>query len=75
MKRRLEAHCWLASERPTIGDIACYPYVFLAGEGDFSLEIYPAVQGWLKRVQGIDGWMPMVNPRTVRNGICDIRTR
>jgi glutathione S-transferase len=66
MERRLEAAPWLASEHPTISDIACYPYVSLAAEGDFSLEPYPAVRVWLKRVEGIDGWMPMVNPRTAR---------
>jgi glutathione S-transferase len=60
MQRRLEAAPWLASEHPTIADIACYPYVSLAGEGDFSLEPYPAVRAWLKRVEGIDGWVSML---------------
>lgn len=59
MERQLEAAPWLASEQPTIADIACYPYVSLAGEGDFSLEPYPAVRAWLNRVESIDGWMPM----------------
>jgi glutathione S-transferase len=60
MERRLEAAPWLASEHPTVADIACYPYVSLADEGDFSLEPYSAVRDWLKRVEGIDGWMPML---------------
>lgn len=59
MERRLEAAPWLASEQPTIADIACYPYVSLASEGDFSLDPYPAVRAWLKSVEGIDGWLPM----------------
>jgi glutathione S-transferase len=59
MQHRLESFHWLASEQPTIADIACYPYVSLASEGDFSLEPYPAVQAWLKRVEEIDGWLPM----------------
>jgi glutathione S-transferase len=60
MQQRLETHAWLACEHPTIADIACYPYVSLAGEGAFSLEAYPAVQAWLKRIEGMDGWIPMV---------------
>jgi glutathione S-transferase len=60
MEQRLEAAPWLASEHPSIADIACYPYVSIASEGDFSLEPYPSVRAWLKRVEGIDGWMPMV---------------
>ncbi len=60
MEVRLAEHPWLASERhPTIADIACYPYVSLAHEGAFSLEPYPSVRAWLKRVEGIPGWLPM----------------
>lgn len=60
MEQRLASHAWLAAEHPSIADIACYPYVSLAGEGDFSLTPYPAVQAWLKRVEGLAGWVPMV---------------
>jgi glutathione S-transferase len=31
---------WLALERPTIADIACYPYIALAPDGGVSLEDY-----------------------------------
>jgi glutathione S-transferase len=60
MERRLDRHSWLAAEHPTIADLACYPYVALAGEDNFSLEPYPAVQRWLERVEGLDRWLPMV---------------
>jgi glutathione S-transferase len=60
MEQRLEQHSWLAAEHPTIADLACYPYVALAAEGDFSLEPYPAVRRWLKRVEGLARWVPMV---------------
>lgn len=59
MQQRLEGHPWLAAEWATIADIACYPYVSLAGEGQFSLEPYPAVQAWLERVEALDGWVAM----------------
>ncbi|MGD2116933.1 MAG: glutathione S-transferase family protein [Chromatiales bacterium] len=59
MENQLSEHQWLAAEYATIADIACYPYVSLAHEGNFSLEPYPAVQAWLKRVEALDGWVAM----------------
>jgi len=59
MQARLAEHTWLAAERATIADLACYPYVSLAGEGEFSLQPYAAVRAWLERVQGLPGWVPM----------------
>ena len=59
----LEAHLthrrWLAGETVTIADIACYPYVALAPEGDISLEPYAAVREWLDRVRQLPGYVPM----------------
>lgn len=59
MESRLSEGEWLAGEHATIADIACYPYVALAHEGEISLEPYPAVQEWLGRVQGLPGWVTM----------------
>lgn len=61
MEQRLDQAPWLAADRPTIADIACYPYVSLAGEGKFSLAPYPSVKAWLERVEGLEGWVPMVD--------------
>jgi glutathione S-transferase len=60
MERQLSEQSWLASEAPTIADIACYPYVALAEEGEFSLQPYVAVQRWLQRISRLPGWLPMV---------------
>lgn len=53
-----ECH-WLAADHLTIADLACYPYVSLADEAQFSLDPYPAVRAWLKRVEDLPGWVPM----------------
>jgi glutathione S-transferase len=57
----LDAHLknndWLAMGRPTIADLACYPYVAVSPEGGFKLEDYPAVQAWIKRVEALPGWV------------------
>lgn len=60
MEQRLQQAPWLAADRPTIADLACYPYVSLAGEGRFSLEPYPAVMAWLERVEALPGWVAML---------------
>ena len=50
---------WLALDRPTIADIACYPYVKRAPEGGLSLAEYPAVKAWLKRCEALPGWLKL----------------
>ncbi|MFO7592990.1 MAG: glutathione S-transferase family protein [Pseudomonadota bacterium] len=59
MEVRLQDNDWLAGENATIADIACYPYVLLAPEGEVSLQPYPAVRAWLDRIQKLPGWVPM----------------
>jgi glutathione S-transferase len=59
MEGHLAAHDWLADERPTIAEPACYPYVALAHQGRFDLHAYPAVRAWLNRVEQLPGWIAM----------------
>jgi glutathione S-transferase len=60
LEDRLKNNEWLALGRPTIADVACYPYVSVAHEGGFKLEEYPAVQAWVKRVEALPGWVKRV---------------
>lgn len=50
---------WLALARPTIADIACYPYVKRAPQGRISLEPYPGVNAWLRRCEALPGWLEL----------------
>ncbi|WP_078119314.1 glutathione S-transferase family protein [Thiosocius teredinicola] len=61
MEHQLSDAPWLATDRPTIADLACYPYVALAGDGNFSLQPYPAVQAWLTRVEELPGWLALTD--------------
>ena len=56
---RLKDHSWLAMERPTIADIACYPYVKRSPEAGVPLEPYPAVKAWLARCEALPGWVKL----------------
>jgi len=56
---RLSGNDWLALDRPTIADLACYPYAGLVWEGEVSVEPYAAVRAWLKRVEALPGYVGM----------------
>ncbi len=64
MDRHLGRCRWLATERPCIADIACYPYVALAPEGEVSLADYANVRRWIGDVQALPGYigMPGIKP-------------
>ncbi|MEO1337852.1 MAG: glutathione S-transferase family protein [Myxococcota bacterium] len=55
----LQKHDWLVGQAATIADLACYPYIARVTEGDFRLDPYPAIRGWLARVEQIDGFSAM----------------
>ena len=50
---------WLELERPTIADIACFPYIGLAGDARISLDAHPNVVTWLQRVKQLPGYVSM----------------
>jgi glutathione S-transferase len=56
LERRLKDHSWLALDRPTIADVACFPYIETAPESKVPLEPFPAVQSWLARCKALPGW-------------------
>lgn len=60
---RLEARAWLELGRPTLADVACYPYVALAEEGGVSLAPYPAVLRWMDRIRALPGYVGMPGQR------------
>jgi glutathione S-transferase len=59
----LEAHLanrqWVELGHPTIGDIACFPYTALAGEGEISLEPYPNIRAWIGRMKEVPRFITM----------------
>ena len=59
MDQHLEANDWLALGRPTIADIACYPYSALAEEGEMSLVPFAALAAWFERIKALEGYVSM----------------
>ncbi|MAG97616.1 MAG: glutathione S-transferase family protein [Alphaproteobacteria bacterium] len=59
LEGRLAAEDWLVLGRPTVADIACYPYAGLVEEAKVSLEPYPAVRAWCARIEALSGYAGM----------------
>ena len=57
----LASRDWIAADRPTIVDVALYSYIARAPEGNVSLDAYPAVNAWLKRIEALPGFVAFVN--------------
>lgn len=51
---------WLELGRPTIADVAIFPYVALARDGKIDLDRYPNVIAWIERVKHLPGFVGMV---------------
>ena len=56
LEQRLAKHDWLALDRLTIADVACFPYVETAPESGIALDAYPAISRWLERCKAQPGW-------------------
>jgi glutathione S-transferase len=59
LEGHLREHAWLAADHMTIADVACFPYVGLAPEGEVSLTPYPHVRAWIARITATPGYTPM----------------
>jgi glutathione S-transferase len=59
MNEHLQNRDWLELNRPTIADIACYPYIGLAPEGKVYLDAYPNVIAWIERIKTLPGYIGM----------------
>jgi glutathione S-transferase len=74
--RFMEAHLadtpYLAAAHATLADLACYAYTAHAPEGGLSLRPYPAIRGWLARVEALPRFEPMrsspLPPEIASNG-------
>ena len=58
-EQKLRGFSFLASDRPSIADIACFPYVALAPDGGISLDPYPTIRLWSRALRSLDGFIEM----------------
>ncbi|MCE3026672.1 glutathione S-transferase family protein [Salinicola sp. DM10] len=61
METHLDGRAWLASDHPTLADIAGYSYIAHAPEGGVSLDPYPQVHAWLGRIEALPRFVAMAS--------------
>ena len=59
LERHLTDRGFMVGDRYSIADIALYAYTHVAPEGGIALDGYPAISGWLDRVAGRPGHIPI----------------
>ena len=59
LDEHLATRQWLECDRPTIADIACFPYIGLAADGKLSLDSYPNIIAWIDRIKQLPGYVGM----------------
>jgi glutathione S-transferase len=59
LNHHLESQNWLALGHPTIADVAVFPYVALAPDGQIDLTPYPHVLTWIERIEQLPGFIGM----------------
>jgi len=57
--REFDGSDWLVGHKPTIADIACFPYTALAGDGGADLNLLPGTDRWVRRFMKLPGFIPM----------------
>ncbi len=58
-ERRFEGGEWLVGDAPSIADIACFPNVALSQDGGVSLDAYPSVRLWTRRIRALERFIEM----------------
>lgn len=58
-EQRLRGETFLVSDRPTIADIACFPYVALAPDGGVLLDPFPSIRLWSRAIRALPGFIEM----------------
>lgn len=59
LESRLGAKPWLAGEQPSVADIACFPYIALAGEGGIDIAPCPGIGRWIDGMNALPGFIGM----------------
>ena len=59
MEKHLSRQSYFAADVFTIADVALYAYTHIAPEAGFSLRRFPAIRGWMARVEEEQGFVEM----------------
>lgn len=71
LDNQLSEAAWLVGTKPTLADIACYPYVATADEGGVALAPNQNVVRWCRRIEQLPGYVPMLAPKVATQMVAD----
>jgi glutathione S-transferase len=74
MEQHLSSNAWFTGDDYGIADIALYAYTCVAPHGGIALDAYPALRGWLARVEATPGFVPMPAPDAEAQALIDQST-
>lgn len=57
--QHLQNQDWLVGDQVSIADIAIYPYLALAPEGNIDIVVYNNIIAWFKRIRALPGYVDM----------------
>ncbi|XOT95740.1 glutathione S-transferase family protein [Alcaligenes pakistanensis] len=60
MEVHLQLHRYFVGDRPSIADVALFPYTCMAEQGGYDLQPYPSLRRWLERMQALEGYVPLL---------------
>ncbi len=60
MEVHLQLHRYFVGDKPSIADVALFPYTCMAEQGGYDLRPYPSVRHWLERLQALAGYVPLL---------------
>ncbi|MGB3681184.1 MAG: glutathione S-transferase family protein [Rubrobacteraceae bacterium] len=58
MERHLDDHEFFVGDIPTAADVTLYTYPRVCHEGGYDLESFPALRGWMGRIEALPGYVP-----------------
>ncbi|HWU71821.1 MAG TPA: glutathione S-transferase family protein [Pseudoxanthomonas sp.] len=74
MEKHLASNPWFSGDAYGIADIALYAYTCVAPHGGIALDAYPALRGWLARVEATPGFVPLPAPDAQAQALIDQST-
>lgn len=60
MEAHLQLQPYFVGDRPSIADVALFPYTCMAEQGGYDLQPYPSLRRWLERMQALEGYVPLL---------------
>ncbi|MCX7056679.1 MAG: glutathione S-transferase family protein [Proteobacteria bacterium] len=59
LERQLTGRSWVLGEQHSLADVSLYAYTHVAPEAGLTLEPYPEIRAWIRRIEAEPYWEPI----------------